>query len=138
MDSDDFYTVARQLARGRSVAELRAAVSRYYFGLYNAAFSFVQRLPPRQGELRGDSDDHKAVRGLLSKVGARDVAGALQTLRLARNKADYENEYPGDEDFRRFAAPAIEEAESGLKALRAVSLDEARARYEQINMAGPR
>lgn len=90
MTGDDFIRMATQLLAGNSEAHFRTAVSRAYYGAFHIGRDFVRGsgiLVPAGPEA------HKSVRWCLANAGLQELADAavqLESLRSARNKADYD------------------------------------------------
>jgi uncharacterized protein (UPF0332 family) len=89
MDARDFLTLAEDLSRGSTEAEWRTAVSRAYY----AAFHVARELLVQCGFLVPRADPaHSYLWLRLCNCGHLDVqraGGELNTLRRARNEADY-------------------------------------------------
>lgn len=91
MNPRDFLIVASTLADKDSptAAELRTAVSRGYYALYNVAVEFVGKC---RVKVLDNQEGHRAVPKALRACGdnnLRDVAAVLDALRTARWEADY-------------------------------------------------
>lgn len=90
MTGEDFISIATQLLAGNSEAHYRSAVSRAYFGAFHVARDFVRSC----GILVSFGPEaHKSVRWCLGNAGSdklADAARQLESLRLVRNKADYD------------------------------------------------
>ncbi|HEX7380424.1 MAG TPA: hypothetical protein VF278_25140 [Pirellulales bacterium] len=90
MTGDDYIDLATQLLAGGSEPHFRTAVSRAYYGAFHIGREFVRScgiLMPASPEA------HKHVRWCLANAGSReldDAAVQLESLRSARNKADYD------------------------------------------------
>lgn len=90
MTGDDFISMAMQLLAGDSEPHLRTAVSRAYYGAFHIGRDFVRKcgiLIPAGPEA------HKSIRWCLANAGSQEldkVALQLESLRSARNKADYD------------------------------------------------
>lgn len=91
MQGREFLTLAEKLAAHLSPAERRSAISRSYYAAYHEALSFVISL----GDLKvpESANAHEQVRRLLNNAGdiaLKDAASILSSLRLQRNRSDYE------------------------------------------------
>jgi uncharacterized protein (UPF0332 family) len=89
VDSRDFLTLARQLAKGSDEAALRTAVSRAYYALFNHIVGFYE-----SKGIKWDSTEqiHLKTQNCLAGCGQVDVAKLsvlLGSIRADRKRADY-------------------------------------------------
>jgi uncharacterized protein (UPF0332 family) len=91
----EYLELAKVLADMKGVesfqeAARRSAVSRAYF----AAFCWARNYAGTKGGFkpRRDATVHKELRDYLANQGRRDIASALNRLRMWRNICDYEDE----------------------------------------------
>ncbi len=95
MTGEDFISVATQLLASKSEAHFRTAVGRAYYAAFHLARDFVRAcgvLVPAGPEA------HKSVRWCLANVDDAELgeaASQLESLRTARNKADYDLSFGG-------------------------------------------
>jgi hypothetical protein len=92
MNPSDFLTVARDLADKESptAAELRTAVGRAYYALFNSAVLFLGKCGVA---VRDTQQGHREVPKALRQCGdaqLRNVAADLDSLRTTRWEADYD------------------------------------------------
>lgn len=125
MNGKAFLDVARELARGRSEAHRRSAVSRAYYALFLKAREALRRwgwsVPQREA--------HRAVKLILlgsSDAAVKDVGMALGQLAELRSKSDYDL----SDLARLFATPktahtAVDDAVQAIALLDAVESDPA-------------
>lgn len=90
MSPNEFISVATQLLASETEGRLRSAVSRAYYGAFHVAREFLSDC----GVIIGlDPFAHRNVRWCLENSNAppiEDAARLLDTLRKARNNADYQ------------------------------------------------
>ena len=89
MDPRDFLLLARRLADANRPPELRAAIGRAYYAVYNVAFDLLGSLGVH---IERGHAGHETVRGGLrnSRVDSViHVAAMLRRLQILRVKADY-------------------------------------------------
>lgn len=90
MTGEEFISVATRLSASSREGDLRTAVSRAYYGAFHLARDFVLNcgvVVPTGPEA------HKSVRWCLANsgnIGLGECAVWLESLRFARNKADYD------------------------------------------------
>ncbi|RLI75447.1 hypothetical protein DRP05_14825 [Archaeoglobales archaeon] len=92
-DWGDYLALAKELAGESNEAKLRSAISRAYYSIFCKARNYLHGKIP----LTGKSIDHKLVSEAfkakdddkLKRVGVN-----LERLRIDRNKADYEDDFP--------------------------------------------
>jgi uncharacterized protein (UPF0332 family) len=100
MNGTQFYNFAVPLAKGPGPAEHRSCTSRAYYGAYHRARELIEHYGV---SLPGGPEWHKKVRWILdqSKDDAIKKASAkLNSLRDARNDADYELSDPKPENVK--------------------------------------
>lgn len=116
MKPRDFQTLASKLASETGAAELRSAVSRAYYAVYNSAVEMVDKLG---FHVSSGAQGHGDVQKWLGNSGDSEiekVGSKLANLRSRRNRADYELnrrdiEKPGN------VQAAVRDAESMLRSL---------------------
>ncbi len=92
MTPTDFLVLARELAAGNRETDWRTAVSRAYYAAFHSALAMAIRCGVRFGK---SSAAHEKVAYCLEHSGDAEIKAAAQllgSLRIARNKADYEIE----------------------------------------------
>jgi uncharacterized protein (UPF0332 family) len=92
MSPVDFLVLARELAAGNRETEWRSAVSRAYYAAFHTALAMAVRCGFQFGK---SSAAHEKIAYCLEHCGEAEMKAAgvhLGSLRIARNKADYELE----------------------------------------------
>jgi len=93
-DWSDYLRLAKDLAENSSEAELRSAISRAYYSIFQQA---RKALESAGFPIERSSIDHKLVPETLKSrqdVNARQLGVHLERLRIDRNKADYDDDFP--------------------------------------------
>ena len=90
MNGRSFLRVADQFRASADEAEVRTSISRSYYALFNV---LLGALSAKGVIFRETADDHYTLIGYLNKADSKVAAivgTALKTLRLERNRADYD------------------------------------------------
>lgn len=90
MTGEEFISVATRLLASSREGDLRTAVSRAYYGAFHLARDFVLNCGV---VIPSGPEAHKSVRWCLANSGDAELgqcAAWLESLRSARNKADYD------------------------------------------------
>lgn len=102
MDADAFLNLAHELlSEDDNEAALRTSVSRSYYALHNHLVKFIN---DAVSQLPKDASKHEKVYRWLFNCNMDSIQGiarSLDTLREARNEADYDLESSGFEDANR-------------------------------------
>ena len=93
-DWSDYLRLAKDLAKNSGEAELRSAISRAYYSIFQQARKALESagIP-----IKRSSKDHSFVPRTLKRqkdVKARQLGEHLKRLRVDRNKADYDDDFP--------------------------------------------
>lgn len=94
MDPRDFQTLAEKLASGTSPAEMRTAISRSYYAVYNVGVELLNGMGFRSKEGPSGHTDVEFKLSNSTNIEVEKIGSQLADLRSKRIQADYRLDAP--------------------------------------------